>query len=482
MLTHHLRRERGAALYVTAVAILIFIAMTIAMVTLSLAQKREREESMHHAYRRYLAESGISDATALFQSGGDGAVGSADTPFTLGMGEYYVTVTANADGTRFLDSHGTVNNGSRTLRATARMRINGVWSHALFAGNSGGDMSYDLELAGRGTTNDQVIGDLYSGGDVVIRDDATVDETIRALGTISGATGEEGVLQPLPDLVGANYPVNNDVNVADSFKSGLATYESDPLGGSAWTLPDTEPAHIFRLNPSDREPEWSATAKDDYYLEDPFEVVNSGVSASSDNATSVSLSFLDDNKGSREGNDLVYYIDGNLWIDNSKLHNIILKHQTKDVRVLFAVKGNIYIHDNILTRNDQNDGVAFIALNDPDYPDESGNVYLGDGGSDPVSLVEGFVYAENDIYDTNYKQPGGGVHAVTETAIHGVLAAGGQIHSSRDSKGQHLPLRVTFDPRIIDGSLEIPGLPENQGGGMTSRELVILSVHEIGAN
>jgi hypothetical protein len=462
------RSDTGAALYMTVVVLVVFVAMTTAMVTLSISQKEEREESIQHAQRRLLAEAGISDATALFRAGGTGIVGSSDAPMVLGAGEYFVTMTQNDDGTRFLDSRGTVGSGARTLRATVRPRINGVWSHAMFAGNSGADMSYDLELEGRDVDADTVIGDLYSGGDVIMSGDATVDETIRALGTISGATGEEGVTQPLPDLDGANYPVNNDVNVSDVFDSGSATYESDPLGGSAWTLPDTEPAHIFRKNPSDRTSKTDLTAKDDYFLEDPYEVVNSGISPSSDNATSVSLSYLDENKGSQDGNDLIYYIDGNLWVDNSKLRNVIIKHQTRDVRVTFVAKGNIYINDNLLIRNDNNDGIAFIALSDPDVPD-SGNVYLGDGGSQPVALVEAFIYAQNDIYDTNYKQTGGGKNAVTETAINGVLAAGGQIHSARTARGQHLPRTVTHDSRIIDGSLEIPGLPENEGSRARDR-------------
>ena len=72
------RNDTGAALYMTVVVLVVFVAMTTAMVTLSISQKEEREESIQHAQRRLLAEAGISDATALFRAGGTGIVDHAN--------------------------------------------------------------------------------------------------------------------------------------------------------------------------------------------------------------------------------------------------------------------------------------------------------------------------------------------------------------------------------------------------------------------
>ena len=42
-----------------------------------------------------------------------------------------------------------------------------------------------------------------------------------------------------------NYAVNHDIDVAAAFHS--ATYaSSSAYGGSAWKLPESNPAHIFR--------------------------------------------------------------------------------------------------------------------------------------------------------------------------------------------------------------------------------------------
>src|SRR5205085_6032576 len=122
---------------------------------------------------------------------------------------------------------------------------------------------YTMRFGGSGAQADVVTGDMYSGGAIDFRNRATVDGVPRAFTTYTGWAGailpdalgharaaQTGGTQPIPDLAAMNYPVTANVNVAAQFAS--ATYRSSPQGGSAWQLPKTNLAHIFRKNPSDR--------------------------------------------------------------------------------------------------------------------------------------------------------------------------------------------------------------------------------------
>ena len=84
-----------------------------------------------------------------------------------------------------------------------------------------------------------------------------------------------------------NYASTADIQVANEFAT--ATYKSDEAGGSAWQLPESSPAHIFRKNPSDRTSNTSSTVKDDYFLEDPYETVGLDSGMDGTNAYHVSL-------------------------------------------------------------------------------------------------------------------------------------------------------------------------------------------------
>ncbi len=465
--------RRGAALYVVLVATLVFVGMTLAMITVGLSTKREREESIHHAQRRLLAEAGLADSLVKLTAGGSGVLGSVGSPVAFGSGAYYVDVTDHGDQTFTIESTGVVGGVARRVRCVARDSTLALFDHAIFAGNSDRDPTYSLNLGGSGTEADDITGDLYSGGDMALGGDATVAGTVRAAGSISGTSGEEGVAQSAPDIGAMQYETNHDIDVAGAFATGSPTYAANALGGSAWQLPEDNPAHIFRMNPSDRSAEYLSTAKNDYFLEDPYERVSSSSTVSPGSATQLTLTGVGGEPGA-SSNGKVFYIDGNLWLHNLSLFSLALKHDAGGTRVTFVVKGNIYFSDNLLLTNKNQDGVAFIAIKDSAVAD-SGNIYFGDSVFGTLEEMDAFMYAENDFIDRNLSAAGSSVIKVL-----GMMSAGNQVNVQRDNGVHHTKLELTFDPRIANGSLELPGLPRVHRSG-TVRTMEVLSVFEVEA-
>jgi len=451
--------------------VIVFAGMTVAMITVSLANKKEREAAMQRTQRRYLADAGISDALVELTSGGTGVIATAGSPVSFGAGDFFVTVTDNGDNTFTIDSSGVVGGSARRLRCVARDVTEGVFNHAMFAGNEDGDPSYSLDLSGLGGQADAVQGDVFSGGDVVIGEDATVSGTLRAGGTITGGTGEEGASQPLPDIAAMNYEVNHDVDVALEFAGGSAVYSSNALGGDAWELPETNPAHIFRMNPSDRSSEYTSTTKNDYFLEDPYEPVSSNSDVSVGAATRFTLSGVDGEPGVNS-NDSVFFVDGNLWLHNRPFYSMALQDSTAGVRITFVVKGNIYFSDNLLLADAALDGIAFIAIEDSAVPD-SGNIYFGDVSGGTLQQMDAYMYAQNDFYDSHLDASGS-----TNIEVNGMMSAGNQIAITRDYGSAHTQLVLNFDSRIADGTLTLAGLP-GQGSSSSTRTMQVISVYEI---
>jgi hypothetical protein len=274
---------------------------------------------------------------------------------------------------------------------------------------------------------------------------------VRASGALSGTAGESGVTQPTPDLAAMNYPVNNNVNVAQAFAS--ATYASNSsYGGSAWKLPESNPAHIFRKNPSDRATNINSTPKDDYFLEDIYEPISTSNAINAAAGSHITISGIGGEPGPN-GNNLVYYIDGNLWIHNNNAFSFTLWNATgTPIKVTFVVKGNIYISDNIFYNNANADGLALIAMKDSTVTD-SGNIYFGDPSFGTLEQMDAFMYAENNFLDNNMSATGS-----AKVTVNGNMTAGNQVNINRDYGTQHSKLTVNYDSRIWDGTLDLPGL------------------------
>lgn len=445
-----------------------------AMLLVADARRKDEQARIHSVQRRCLAESGLAEALLEIATDGDGVIASAGSALRSGPGEYWTTCTSPVTNRFTVTSYGRVGGDVRTMRAEIRENVPSLFYHALYAGNGGHDASYSLTVGGTGTRADEVDGDVYSGGNFTRSGDAAITGTVQATGTITGIAGERVAEIAPPDLAGRHYEANHDVNVAAEFRaSGTNTYSSS-YGGTAVQLPEANPAHIFRKNPSDRADEIRGTSKDDYFLEDPYQSVNTSASLNADNATPITLSGLGGAPGV-SGTKKLYYIDGNLWIHNLNIYNFVIKHNEADgVQVTFVVRGNIYISDNLLLRNPVKDGIALIALKDSAVTD-SGNIYFGDPEFGTLEEMDAFMYAENDFKDNNLSTSGSAV-----VRLNGVMSAGNKIQVNRGTGSTRTKLVVDFDPRIRDGDLVLPGLPDATQTPPSSR-FTILATFEVGS-
>lgn len=452
--------ERGSALLVALIATVVLAGMAGAVLAVGGASQHEHVAAADHMKALYVAEAGLSEGISAVTAGTVPNLGLPDAPIAFSNGSYWGTAVDNLDDTTTVTAYGSSRGLSRGVEAILQKTSDGIFSSALFAGNSSGDPNYDMKFGGNGGQADDINGNVYSGGNIALTGTATIDGVARATGTINGVGGETGITQPIPDIVGMDYAVNNNVNVTTAFAS--ATYGSGgSYGGSAWQLPESNPAHIFRKNPSDRVTDTAGTAKDDYFLEDRFEPLNASATVAAANGSHVTISGLGGEPGAN-GNELVYYIDGNLWIHNRNLFSFTLWNATGEpIKLTFVVKGNIYISDNIFYANPDQDGLAMIAIKDPAQTN-SGNIYFGDPTFGTLEHMDSFMYAENNFYDTNLSASGSAT-----VSVRGNMTAGNQVKINRDFGAQHSKLTVDFDSRIWDGNLELPGLPSQSGADPT---------------
>jgi hypothetical protein len=451
-------KRRGSASVVAFVAITVLVGLCGAMLMIASRSNSEAGATVNQHQATSTAEAGLDRALAQVMRGDTTDIGSADAPEAFGGGNFWVEIDPNEDaGLVTVTAYAQVRGEGEALQALLTAGGNDIYDHALFAGNTSNDPLYALGLGGTGSQADQVLGDVYSGGSVDIAGDANVTGTIRAQDAVNGAAGEAGVYQPVPDISAMDYENSADFNVADLFTS--ATYEYDDAGGNAWQLPESDPAHIFRKNPSDRSTDVSSTVKDDYFLEDPYEPVNLDKGSDGSNAYALSISGVSGEPGV-DGNHKVYYIDGNLWIHNRKTYSFKLKHnEANGVQITFIAKGNIYFSDNVFYENTAEDGIAFIAMRD-DGVSDSGNIYFGDPIFGTLEQMHAFMYAENDFVDKNMSASGSAT-----VAVYGNMTAGNQMNIERDYGDQHSRLTVNYDGRISSGDLDMPGLPGTNGAG-----------------
>ena len=400
------------------------------------------------------------------------SMGSSSQPMGLEGSNYWAEITAVGDNVFTITSTGRSGGVTRRVEAVVRQATSEVYDNALFAGNSSGDPNYVLELGGSGAQADDISGDVYSGGGIDLDGDASVAGTMRATGVITPGGGVEGITQQIPDLVSMDYATIADFDVAAQFNSGDAFESRGSAGGAAWMLPEENPCHIFRKNPSDRTSNTSSTTKDDFFLEDAYEPMAYDSSSDGSDPYPITLSGHGGEAG-EDGNDKIYYIDGNLWIHNYSTMSLAFHAPSgapSGTKVTFVVKGNIYFSDNLYLQDPSTDGVAFIALKD-DTVTDSGNIYFGDPSFGTLEYMAAFMYAENNFYDNNLNSSGS-----AEVTVYGNMTAGNQVLINRDYGNQHSKLTVDFDTRISNGELELPGLPD---GGVQQAVYEMMSWREL---
>ena len=455
--------RRGSAAVVALVAVTVLVGLCGAMLMIASRSSSEGGSAVDRHQATAAAQAGLGEALVQAAAGNLANIGEEGAPIPFGGGSYWVEVEPAADGGSVLVSAYAEVRGERdALQALLTGGGLDIYDHALFAGNSTDDPLYTMKLGGLGGQADQVTGDVYSGGSVLVEGDAAVTGDIRAQDDVTGASGSEGVYQPIPDIGAMNYPTTADFKVADLFVT--AQYRTNDLGGKAYQVAESNPAHIFRKNPSDRAANINATQKHDYFLEDPYEPVRTDQGSTGADACPITLSGISGEPGPN-GNQKVYYIDGNLWIHNKSIFSFKIDHkEAAGVQVTFVAKGNIYFSDNLFYDNPQVDGVAFIAMKDSAVAD-SGNIYFGDPVFGTLEQMHAFMYAENNFIDNNLSATGS-----AQVAVYGNMTAGNQVQIQRDYGDQHSKLTVNYDGRISAGSLMMPGLPRanpDEGGQWT---------------
>jgi len=460
--------RRGHALLIALIALIAMTGIAGAILATSGASKQEVGRAIQRTHALYAAEAGICRAAVNLSTALPAGMGTETAPNAFSDGAFWGSAVLNADSTYSVTSIGSSGRARRAVLAVLRPGSSGALGGALFAGNSSNDPTYDLHLGGSGADADAIVGDVYSGSTMSFTGTSTLQGTPRATGAITTQAGtligspppvpESGVVVPGPNLAGMNYPVNHDIDVAADFAS--AAYVFRGAGISAWEMPDSNPSHIFRRDPSDRAALTSLTTKADYFLEDPYQPMATDVAgdAAQTAALATTIRLCDTNAAgstdSADGNDKVYYIDGNLWLESLVTNSFKLSYaEASGCHVTFVVKGNIYIGDNLYLNDAARDGVAFIALKDATETD-SGNVYFSNVGSDLVSEMNAAIFAENNVY-ANVADPSGQVHVT----VNGSLIASDHVAIDADAGSVHTQLRVNVDPRLAGGRVQLPGLP-----------------------
>ena len=467
MLTHPSRRtspvdRRGAALITSLITVTTLTAAAVGMLMTSVAVTQRTEATVTRTRALQLAEAGLAEALVevgtSVSTGGSPApsVGSSTAPLSKGTGVYWADIEDLGDGTFRATSTGRAGLHQRRLTSIFTPGRS-VFSYSVFAGNTSGDPAYTIELGGSAGQADWVAGDVYSGGSVTVREDASIDGLIEVTNSIVGDTGNTGITRVAPDIMGVDYSTAADFNVATLFEGALpGTFGSS---GTALQVSEDNPAHIFRLNPDDRSGLTDTTVKEDYFLEDPYEPINSfSLSGTGGVGHEISLSGILGEPGV-SGTDVVYYVDGNLWLQNRRFLGARFRSDGVDAaRVTFVARGNIYFSDDFELMDEVNDGVAFIAQSDPDVED-SGNIYFGDAAFGTINHMAAFMYAENNFFDNNLQGDASSV-----VTISGTMAAGNHVAIESDyvdetGTPQHSRLKVLEDDRLATGALTLPGIP-----------------------
>ena len=290
-----------------------------------------------------------------------------------------------------------------------------------------------------------------------------------------GSESDVDYLEP-PDLTIPNYENTSDFVIDDT--------SSWDIDGQ---LPPTDPRHIFI---KDYRTDLTATAgyifdNTNYFFGDPYESVNTEL---------VSVS--------ADGNDKTYFVDGNLWIEPNGELSQLINSPPEGTHITVVVKGNIYFSDYLLYDDNDNDGLAFIAMTDGEsYTDQngnsqydagepilqddgdgvyegpaegSGNIRFGDPNGGPLGDVHGFLYAENNFEDYVLD---GMTGEPQHFSVTGMLSAGNQMDINRDFGTGHSKMDITYDARLKDGILELPKLPKRNA--TTSSEWTTVAWREL---
>lgn len=245
------RRERGSALILGLVVLIVIAGLAAAFMESSTSESRFRSDSAHRTRALYIAETGANRSVQDILDGGNGSLGSKSAQIPFGGGEFYVIATPLGDDVYNLLSISNVAGQRRAIEVVVAPVLKSLFTHGLFGdldlraeGNVFVD-SYDADL---GTYASQAVnyhseaGHAYAmangslgsnsniaiGGDVIVLGDvnpgpegtlAILDDTTY----ISGSTEPAPEVRPLPEVLYeppvatlGNFPKNGEVILTES--------------------------------------------------------------------------------------------------------------------------------------------------------------------------------------------------------------------------------------------------------------------------
>ncbi len=464
--------ERGTVLVVCLSATMLIAGLSygfMSMVALESNAERARGEQ---SKALYIAEAGAADAVANFlptvEVGTTTYLGTRKDPMTFGGGAYWATVVGEADRTYTVVSNASYGRSSLSIETRWGREFHPIRDYAIFSGNRSASATSGLALGGTGTKNDVVNGKVYVHGDLALNEQSEISGNALATGEITGnpvggeARPHVAAIAP-PDLSAMKYD-----EIADFKIDATAPFN---LSGR---LPATDPRHIFVKNfRTDLATAGFAFDNTNYFLGDPYE--SSGIDR-------ISVSY--------DGNNKVYFVDGNLWIEPMGDTSRIVKSPVDGTRIAIVVRGNIYMSDALSYENPELDALLFIALTDGEsYTDldgdnqfdagepilhddgdgvyegpreGSGNIMFGDPNGGPLGHVHGYMYADNYFQDHVLD---GGNDQPLPFEVTGFMSAGEEVRIRRDFNGRHAKMTVNFDARVVDGVITLPGFPEKEAAG-----------------
>lgn len=345
---------------------------------------------------------------------------------------------------------------------------------------------------------------IYDVGEQFVDDrNSMYDYGTQATGSITGmpspgpgqrrATGGDGAIRP-PDLTNMSY--NLDRNGTEP-SGALSRWGNDVIVtsndyGTAKAIVDvTKPEHIFIRNPPTsgsvivggktiqaRSYSYvtnsSGRRLDDYFLEDPTDSTYNSYDTSKEIDGTVNTAPMYLNV-TADGNNKLYYVDGNVYLHSPSAYS--MRFRQPGTRITIVASGNITLSDefyynaayasglvrtnmNSTIVNNPSDILCLIALKNPSFPTNTGNIYIGDAQYGTGGSIHALLYAENDFVDNN-------LNTVDQSfiSIFGNMTAGNQIRLNRTvATGQYRTrLDVTLDERVRNGTVIVPGLPHPVG-------------------
>ncbi|MHC4661981.1 MAG: hypothetical protein ACYS8W_09870, partial [Planctomycetota bacterium] len=350
-------RKSGSALLIAVIILVLLFGLAMGLISVSFTTTREVRVLADTRQALYLAETGIEEAYKLIATE---KWSGPHEPVSLALEQTSVEIEDFDESSvyRRITSTGIFRGHRTRIEAViGGLPPHPLFTKAIFAGNRTGSAVDPLDFSGSGGDRDRIYGDVYTNTDVTFSKDADVFGKISATGTIDGYEGNNAELDPgtevidPPDLREMDYENYPDVVLVNDEQNW--SYWDSRHG---YRIMDTnDPAHIFMKDLYTAEQiaqeyaSHTGGAADhvpdnpNYWLQDWDENLDSWVRGG---VHPISIS--------PSGNNKVYFVDGNLWIDASRNNvrdgygDVKFTSEGDGTRITLVVRGNIYVGDGIL--------------------------------------------------------------------------------------------------------------------------------------